>query len=43
MRFVGIAVQAFGVGENGVGEVVVLVDKEVHLLSGTFAFRNQIV
>ena len=25
------------------GEVVVLVDKEVHLLSGTFAFRNQIV
>ena len=37
MRFVGIAVQAFGVGEDGVGEVVVLVDEEIHFLSGTFA------
>ena len=43
MRFVGVAVQAFGVGEDGVGEVVVLVNEEIHLLSGTLALRNQIV
>ena len=37
MRFVGIAVQAFGVGEDGVGEVVVLVDEEINIPPGTLA------
>ena len=37
MRFVGVAMQAFGIGEDGVGEVVVLIDEEIHFLSGTFA------
>ena len=37
MRFVGIAVQAFGVGEDGVGEVVVLVNEEIHIPPGTLA------
>ena len=29
--------QAFGVGKDGVGEVVVLIDKKVNILSGAFA------
>ena len=37
MRLVGVAMQAFGIGEDGVGEVVVLIDEEIHFLSGTFA------
>ena len=43
MRFVSVTVQAFGIGKDGVGEVVVFVDEEIHFLSGTFALRNQIV
>ena len=34
---VGVAHQAFGAGEDGVGEVIVLVDEEVQLLSGFLA------
>ena len=29
--------QTFGVGKDGVGEVVVLIDKKVNILSGAFA------
>lgn len=36
MRLVRISAQAFGTGKDGVGEVVVLVDEEIHILSGTF-------
>ena len=43
MRFVGVAVQAFGVGEDGVGEVVVFVDEKIHLLSGTFAGLIEVI
>ena len=43
VRFVGVAVQAFGVGEDGVGEVVVFVDEEIHLLSGTFAGLIEVI
>ena len=43
MRFISVAVQAFRIGKDGVGEVVVFVDEEIHFLSGTIALRNQIV
>lgn len=38
MRFIGISAEAFGIGEDGIGEVIVFVDKEVYLLSDTFAY-----
>ncbi len=36
MCFVGITIQAFGIGKYGVGEVVVLINKKIDILTGTF-------
>lgn len=38
VSLVGVAVQAFGVGEDGIGKVVILVDEEINLLIRTFTF-----
>lgn len=35
MCFIGIAVQAFGVGKYGVGEMVVLINKQINISTGT--------
>ena len=43
MRFISVAVQAFGIRKDGVGEVVVFVDEEIHFLSGTFAGLIEVV
>ena len=43
MRLIRIAVQAFGTGKDGVGEVVVLVDEEIHILSGTCASLIEVI
>ena len=42
MRFVRIAVQAFYIREDGIGEMVVFVNKEVNTLVGLIAFREQV-
>ena len=42
MCFVRIAVQAFYIREDGIGEMVVFVNKEVNTLVGLIAFREQV-
>ena len=43
VRLIGVTVQAFGVSENSIGEVVVLIDKEIHLLFGTLASLIKVI
>ena len=43
VRLIGVTVQAFGVSENSICEVVVLIDKEIHLLSGTLASLIKVI
>ena len=42
MCFVRISVQAFYIREDGIGEMVVFVDKEVNTLVGLIAFCEQV-
>ena len=41
MCFVGITIQAFGVGKYGIGEVVVLINKKIDILTGTFTLMTK--
>ena len=37
-----VSVQAFGIGENGIGKVVILIDKKINFLLSLVALRKQI-